>query len=384
MKFNFKNTFLLLLIFSIGFFVGGYYFRGEEILQPQAVNFSRLYEAWNQIESKFYNYSSKMRQDMLYGAIDGLVKSLKDPYSDFLTPKETSDFEENLTGKYEGIGAEIGIRDETITVITPLKDSPAEKVGLLNGDKILEIGGKTTEEMDLTEAIMLIRGKAGTQVKLKIKRGTKILDVSIKRARIEIPTLDFKVLDNGIGYIQLYNFYEESPSQFKKTVQEIFKKGVKKIILDLRNNPGGYLSAATEIGNFFIKDGKVIVKEDLGDGKIQEIKSEGPGAFSDFKIVILINGGSASASEILAGAINEQNKNTVLIGEKTFGKGTVQEFISLSDKSSLKLTIARWLLPSGKSIDGSGISPDINVKMTESDIQKGRDPQLARAIKQLK
>jgi len=324
-----------------------------------------------------------MRQDMLYGAIQGLVDSLKDPYSDFLSPEETAEFEENLTGTYEGIGAEIGIRDETLTIISPLKGSPAEKAGLLPGDKVLEIDGSSTQDMNLTQAVMKIRGKTGIEVKLKVKRGEKIWIVTIKRAKIEIPTLDFKIIDNNVAYIQLYNFYEDAPSKFKKITQDILNKGVKKIILDLRNNPGGYLSVATDIANFFIKEGKIIVKEDLGKGKSEDVTSKGPGVFANFKIIVLINEGSASASEILAGALAEQNEKTILIGEKTFGKGTVQEFISLQDSSSLKLTVARWLLPSGKSIEGNGITPDIKVKMTEEDIKAGRDPQLKRAIREI-
>ena len=383
MKIDFKNIFLLLFIFAIGFFIGGYYFQGNEILRPEGVNFSSFYEAWQDIETKFYDYSDKMRQDMLYGAIQGLVDSLDDPYSDFLNPEETAEFEENLTGSYEGIGAEIGIRDDILTIISPLKESPAEKKGLLPGDKVLEINENSTQDIELIQAVMMIRGKAGTEVKLKIKRGEKTWIVSIKRAKIDIPTLDFKIIDNDIGYIQLYNFYEDAPSKFKKITQDILKEGTKKIILDLRNNPGGYLSAATNIGNFFIEEGKIIVKEDLGKRNVKDVTSKGPGVFSDFRVVVLINEGSASASEILAGALSEQNKKIMLIGEKTFGKGTVQEFISLKDKSSLKLTIARWLLPSGTSIEGNGILPDIKVKMTEEDIKKGKDPQLDKAIREI-
>jgi len=229
----------------------------------------------------------------------------------------------------------------------------------------------------------MIRGKAGTEVKLKIKRGEKTLLVNIKRAKIDIPTVDFEIIEKNIGYIQLYNFFEDATPRFKKIVQDIFKAGIQKIILDLRNNPGGHLSVAIDIGNFFIEEGKVILKEDLGRKEIEDIPSEGPGIFSNFRTVILINEGSASASEILAGALSEQNDKVILIGEKSFGKGTVQEFILLQGNSSLKLTVARWLLPSGKSIEGTGITPDIQVKMTENDIKTGRDPQLKRAIKRI-
>lgn len=383
MKINFKDLFLLLLIFAIGFGIGGYYFQGRQIFQPVGVDFVPLFEAWQQIEDKFYNFSKEMRKEMLYGAIEGLVESLKDPYSDFLTQDETLELEETLKGAYEGIGAEIGIREEKLTIISPLKGTPAEKARLLPGDWILEINQVKTEDMSLTEAVMKIRGKTGTKVKLKIQRGKKIFEVEIKRAKIDIPTLDFEKLEQNIGYIQLYNFYGDATLQFKEITQEILKSNIKKLILDLRNNAGGYLSVACDIGNFFIKGGEVIVKEDFGKGKVKEITSQGPGAFANFKIVILINKGTASAAEILAGAIKEHNKNAKLLGEKTFGKGAVQELFYLIDDGSLKLTVARWLLPSGKSIEGEGISPDIEVKMTQEDIEKGKDPQLQRAIKEI-
>jgi len=383
MKADFKNILLLISIFLFGLFIGSYYFQGNGILRLEGVNFTSFYEAWQEIETRFYNYSNEMRQEMLHGAIQGLTDSLKDPYSDFLNPEETGEFEENLTGEYEGIGAEIGTRDNVVTIISPLKGSPAEKAGLLPGDKILKINGVSTGDMELSKAVMMIRGKAGTEVKLKIKRGEKTLLVNIKRAKIDIPTVDFEIIEKNIGYIQLYNFFEDATPRFKKIVQDIFKAGIQKIILDLRNNPGGHLSVAIDIGNFFIEEGKVILKEDLGRKEIEDIPSEGPGIFSNFRTVILINEGSASASEILAGALSEQNDKVILIGEKSFGKGTVQEFILLQGNSSLKLTVARWLLPSGKSIEGTGITPDIQVKMTENDIKTGRDPQLKRAIKRI-
>lgn len=383
MKINFKNLFLLFLIFAIGFGVGGYYFQQRPVFQPVGVDFSPFFETWEQIEGKFYNFSEKMRKEMLYGAIEGLVESLKDPYSDFLTKEETSELEETLKGTYEGIGAEIGMREEKLTIISPLKGTPADEAHLLPGDWILEINQEKTEDMSLTEAVMKIRGEAGTKVKLKIQRDKKIFEIEVKRAKIDIPTLDFEKLEGNVGYIQLYNFYEDSLFEFKKITQEILKSNIKKLILDLRNNAGGYLSVACDIGNFFIKGGEVIVKEDFGKGKIKEITSQGPGAFSNFKIVVIVNKGTASAAEILAGAIKEHNKNAILLGEKTFGKGAVQELFYLRDDGSLKLSVARWLLPSGRSIEGEGISPDIKVELTQKDIKEAKDPQLQRAIREI-
>ncbi len=388
MKLDLKTIFVFVLLLVAGFW-GGYFFNQKINIEPQqGTDFTPLFKSWQQIENKFYKFSEQtadiLKQEMLYGAIEGMVQSLNDPYSDFLRPEESLQLQEDLSGSYEGIGAEIGIQDNRPTIISPIKGTPAESAGIMAGDKILEINGESTEEMTLTQAVMKIRGKAGTEVNLKIDRNGEILEIKVQRAKIDIPTSDFKMLDNNIAYIQLYNFYEDATAEFKTISQEILNSGTDKIILDLRNNPGGYLSVATDIGNLFIERGKVILKENKGKSGIDEILSTGPGAFSQFQVVILINEGSASASEILAGAIKENNPhNTTIIGKTSFGKGTVQEFIPLKDGSSLKLTIAGWLLPSGESIDGKGISPDIEVEMTEEDIKAGRDPQLEKAIEQL-
>ena len=329
MKFNLRDIFLLFLIFALGVCAGGYYFK-KEISPPEGIDFSTFFEAWQEIEDNFYNFSKENQEDMLYGAVQGVVNSLNDPYSDFLNPEETLEFQESLTGTYKGIGAEIGIRDGNLTIISPLKGTPAERANLLPGDKIVEINDESTEEITLSQAVTKIRGKEGTEVTLKIEREKEIFEVKIKREKIDIPILDFKIIEENIAYIQIYNFYEDAPLEFNKISEEILNSDIKKIILDLRNNPGGYLQSACDIGNFFIKKGETILKEDYGKGAIEDITSEGPGAFSSFKTVILINKGSASASEILAGAVKEQNQ-AILIGEKSFGKGTVQEFIPLKN-----------------------------------------------------
>lgn len=384
MKIEAKNILLLFAIFLLGFSLGGYYFQTKGITPSQGVSFTPLFEVWSQIENKFYGYSPKIQQEMLYGAIQGTVDSLDDPYSDFLDPKEAAQFEEELTGNYEGIGAELTMRNDKLTIVSPLKNTPAEKTGLLAGDQILKINGKNTDEMSLLEAVMKIRGKAGSFVNLTIKRGKRIFNVKIKRAKIKIPVLSFEILNNDIGYIRIFNFYQNTYSEFKKASERILNSKVDKIIVDLRENPGGFLDSAVDIGGFFIPEGKTILKQDFGNKKIETIKSDGPGSFVDFKVIILIDKGSASASEILAGAIKENNKKVTLVGEKTFGKGTVQELVNLQDKSALKITTAHWLLPSGKFIEKKGINPDIVVKRTEEDIKKERDPQLDKAKELLK
>lgn len=386
MKFNFKTFFISVFAFWLGFSLCSLYGYQIKSKLTKEIDFSPFFEAWKNVEEKYYNFSQQDREKMLQGAIEGMIKSLNDPYSDYLDPQETAEFEENLEGSYEGIGAEVGIRDDVLTIISPLKGTPAEKAGLMAGDKIIEINGEPTKKMSLTEAVLKIRGRAGTTVTLTIKRNNKIFKVKIKRAKIALPILDFKMLEGEIPYVQIYNFYEEAPLKFRsEVVSKIFQSSKKKMILDLRNNPGGLLSSAVQIAGFFVREGEIILKEKLKGGEIEEFTSPGPGVFSDFKIIILINKGSASASEILAGTIKEHFKNNaILIGEKTFGKGTVQEFVKLQDRSSLKITVASWLLPSGKSIEKIGIKPDIEVKMTKEDINKGRDPQLKRAIEEIK
>lgn len=378
-KNNIKNILLLLSIFAIGFATGGYYFRAIGNLPPKDTNFTPLFQAWEQIKGKFYGYNPALEQQMLQGAIRGIIESLNDPHSIFLDAKEFSQFKEELSGKYEGIGAEITLKDDELIVVSPLKGTPAEVAGILPRDKILEINNEKTKGMTLIEAVMKIKGKAGTTVNLKIQRGEEIFNVSIVRQKIEIPTLDFKMLDDDIAYVQVYNFYEGTSFKFKNIAEEILKSGTNKIIFDVRNNAGGFLSSAVDIGGFFISKDRIILKQDFGQGKIEDIKSEGPGSFANFKVIVLINQGSASASEILAGAIRESNKNSQIIGEKSFGKGSVQELLTLGDKSAIKLTVAHWLLPSGKYIEGKGIAPDIEIKMTEDDKNKGKDPQLKKA-----
>jgi carboxyl-terminal processing protease len=372
------------LIFLVGFIMGSYLFRSGFVVAPNQVNFTPLYETWGQVKNRFYNYSPQLQNKMLEGAMKGTIESLEDPYSDFLNAKEKSQFQQELAGQYEGIGAEITKRNGQITVVSPLKGSPAEQVGILANDKIVEINREKTSKMTLIQAVLNIRGKENTSVKLKIQRAKKILNLKVKRAKIEIPVLEFKMLKNNVGYVQIFNFYENTFPRFEEAVQELLNKGADKIILDLRNNPGGFLDSAVNIGGFFVPKNKLILKQDFGKGKVDNIKSPGPGTFSDSEIVILINAGSASASEILAGSISENNKKAVIVGEKSFGKGTVQEFINLSNNSAVKLTVAKWLLPSEKSIEKKGIEPDIEVKLTGKDIEKNKDPQLDRAKSLLK
>jgi len=353
------------------------------------VDFSIFWESWKQLENHFLDKGKIDYKKMVYGAVKGMVATLGDPYTVFFDPKENSEFNQELSGKYEGVGMEVAIKDNIITVVTPLENTPAQKVGLRPKDKILKIGDISTDGMSLEKAVSLIRGPRGSEVKLLIGRNgwEKPKEFTLKRELIKIPTLkwEIKKADNAapVAYIKIYQFNQILDSEFQKAASEILNSPAKKIVLDLRNNPGGYLSVAQDISGWFLKRGDVVVWEDFGSAKKRKVyKASGPSAFSQYPIVVLINEGSASAAEILAGALRD-NRGIKLIGEKSFGKGSVQEQVPLSDKSSIKITIARWLTPKGHSINEKGLTPDVNLKMEEKkDIfsNPAEDKQLEKAL----
>ncbi|MCK5027860.1 MAG: S41 family peptidase, partial [Candidatus Pacebacteria bacterium] len=317
-------------------------------------------------------------------AINGLVGSLEDPYSIFLPPIESKMFEEDVSGSFEGVGMEVGLRDNILTVISPLKNTPADQAGLMAGDKIIQIDETPTYDLALNEAVNIIRGPRGTIVTLSIVREgeDETLTIDIVRDKIEIPVLESELLDNGIYVIELYSFYETAPHLFEKAITEFKQSGSDKLIIDLRNDPGGFLNAAVDIAGNFLPNGKLIARENFGvDIKENEHRTRGNFLLKDYEydMVILINQGSASASEILAGALSEYNLAT-LVGEKSFGKGSVQELIKFNDGTSLKLTIARWLTPEGVSISEHGLTPDIEVPFSIEEFREGLDPQLDKAI----
>jgi carboxyl-terminal processing protease len=361
-----KENLLLytLLIFIFGFFCGGYFFN---LGYPGTQELSLIKEVENIIEEKFLFPNGKpenLKNELIYGAASGMVRELNDPYSSFFDPKERMEFEELISGEYEGIGTEIGMKDKKCIIIAPLKNSPAEKVGIKAGDEILEVDETPVEGLDLSEIVKKIKGKAGTKVKLKIKRDEKIFEIEIQREKIVIPSIELEVLPQEVAHFKIYHFLDNATSQFESAMKIILGTKIQKIILDLRNNSGGSLNEAVNIASYFLPKGQVILKEEGRDGKINEITSKGPGTFATYKIVVLINKGTASAAEILAGALKE-NLKVKLVGEKTFGKGTVQEFISLKDGSAIKLTTSRWLLPSGTPVEGRGLKPDIEANDEE-------------------
>ena len=315
-----------------------------------------------------------------------MVKSLEDPYTVFLKPEETKRFIEDVKGTFEGVGMEIDIRKGQLQVISPLEGTPAQRAGLRAGDKIIKIDDKPTMDMTIEEAVNLIRGPKGSEVTLTIFREEweKTKEIKIVRAVIEVPSLKWEIKNENIAYLKLYQFSEKASFDFRIAAIEILASPCQKIILDLRNNPGGYLEVAQEISGWFLKRGEIVVIEDFGARKERNIyKAQGNASLVGFPVVILINQGSASGSEILAGALRD-NRDILLIGEKSFGKGSVQELERLSEGSSLKITVAKWLTPKGELITDKGLEPDIKVEMTEEDYEEGKDPQLDKAIEIIK
>ena len=345
----------------------------SNVNEPGTGDFSVFWDAWNTIKSEYvYASSTNDNQNLVYGAISGLVSSLDDPYSVFFQPKEASQFNQDISGQFSGIGTEIGMNDQKqVIIISPIKDTPAYKAGLQPEDVILKIDGEPTTGLSVDEAVKKIRGDSGTKVTLNIFRDgwTDPKDVEITREVINVPTIDFKMVNTSgqedssgpIAYIRMYNFYEQSPYLFYQAALAATTAHAKGIVLDLRNNPGGYLDAAVSVAGWFVDKGKTVVTEAFRNSGNDDVStSKGPSIFNKTPVVVIINKGSASASEILAGALKESN-DAIIVGEKSFGKGTVQELVPLSGGSMIKLTIAHWLTPKGNQIDKNGITPDIEI-----------------------
>ncbi len=388
------------IVFVAGVFLGGVYIgyqnrpATEKIVsvihkEPtvnQTTDFSPFWKAWAIVNDKFAGADATSDEDRMYGAIKGMLGSFNDPYTTFFPPAENSIFEGEIAGTFDGIGIEIGEKDDILTVIAPLKDTPADRAGIESGDKIVKIDDTSTNNLSIDKAIALIRGKAGTTVNISIVRegftAPKVFPVV--REQIALPTIDTTTYpDQKVFVIHLYNFSAQSPELFRQALQEYLDSGYPNLLLDLRGNPGGYLDAAVMIGGWFIPEGKVIVKEIGKDpADIRVHTSSGPTVFPEkSKLIVLVDQGSASASEILAGALSEQGIG-ILAGVQTYGKGSVQEVIKLTNDTSLKITIAKWYTPKGVSISESGLTPSVSIPYPESkDAKEGEDLQLEAAVK---
>lgn len=367
--------------------------RGISGFDEESADFSIFWDAWSALKSKFVDKSIVSdNKKLIYGAISGMYAVTGDPYTTFFSPMDAHKFGEDISGQFEGIGAEIGLdKNKQLMIIAPLDSTPAARAGLQAGDKIMKINGENTDGIALEEAVTKIRGQRGSIVTLTIYRDgwDKEKNIKITRGTIEIPTLKYKRYNfagqednNGkIAYIRLYNFYQKSPILFYQTAMKMMIFKPSGIIFDLRNNPGGYLNAAVSISGWFIKKDKSVVMEEFQDkSKNKNYKSPGPATFKGVPIVVLINKGSASASEIMAGVLQEED-GAEIVGEKSFGKGTVQEVIRLSGGAMAKITIAHWLTPSGKLIDGNGITPDVKINIGEKETQDEIDSKyISKAI----
>lgn len=348
------------------------------------VDFNIFWQAWEIIKNKTLTGKDAKDIDLVYGSIRGLVNSLNDPHSVFFPPEDSKKFEDDIKGEFGGVGMEIGKKNGNLVVIAPLKNTPAEKAGLKPQDKILKVDDTFTNDLDVDQAVKIIRGPAGSEVKLLILRDSweEPKEFKVTRATISIPTLDLE-MKGDIAVVRLYNFNSQAPEKFYDAMVRAAQNKATGIVLDLRNNPGGFLEVAVHLAGWFLEPNKLVVGEQYRSGERDEFKSNGNGALKNIPVVVLVNEGSASASEILAGALRDQRK-IKLVGEKTFGKGTVQTLEKLTDGSTLKITVANWVLPSGLIIEKNGLEPDVKVKLTEEDAKNGRDPQLDKALEILK
>lgn len=386
---------LIFLFFFVGVLIGQggniyLYSNGQDsntnknnpiINQVKSVfNEAKFNNILNLLKSKYYDPNKIDDAKAFEGALSGMVSSVGDPYTVYFDQESTASFNEEMSGSFSGIGAEIGIKDNSLMVVAPLKNTPAEKAGIMSGDIILKINDEDTQGMSSDVAVSKIRGEKGTEVRLTIYRSSdnSTKEIKIIRDKIIVESVEYKK-DGNIAIISLMSFNDTTSSKFKEISSEIIKdKNIKGIILDLRNNPGGYLNTAIDVASYWIRSG-VVVQERDRNNQIIKHNAIGDPIFENYPTVVLINQGSASASEILSGALKDYKKAT-LVGKKTFGKGSVQEYQELGDGTAIKITVAEWLTPNNININKNGIDPDIDVDYTEEDYLNKTDPQLNKAI----
>lgn len=359
--------------------------------QPADLDFKQFWLAWNLLDQNFIQTHSSSTiptdEERIYGAIAGLTDSFGDPYTVFFPPVEAKTFQENIQGEFGGVGMELGLKNGNLVVVAPLKNSPAERAGIRSGDYVIRVDDKSTDGMSIEDAVGIIRGPKGTTVVLTLARdGEKeSITVSVVRDTIQIPIIKNHMRSDGIYVIELYSFSANSADLFRTALREFIQSGSKRLIIDLRGNPGGYLEAAVQMASFFLPVGDVVVTEDY-KGKRDNVyhRSVGYNVFAarDLTMTILVDQGSASASEILAGALSQHGK-AKLVGARTFGKGSVQQLLDLGGGAQIKVTVARWLTPNGSSISDGGLTPDIEAERTIEDVKAQRDPQLEAAVNYL-
>lgn len=342
------------------------------------VDFQQFWDVWDKVRAKYVKQPVK-DSELFYGALQGMVYGLGDPYSVFFPPKPAEEFAKSLAGEFGGIGAEIGNKNNQLVVVAPLPDTPAAKAGLRPGDKILAIDRRSTLGMDVSTAVDHIRGSTTTTVMLTLMRAgwDKPRDFTIHRATINVPSVIFSMRGGGVAYLRIMQFNDQTMPNLSRYIDSLKSRQAKAVILDLRNNPGGYLDSAVSMASEWIADG-IIVSEKFSAGRETVHETEGLHRLAGMKTVVLVNGGSASASEIVAGALQDHKVATV-VGEKSFGKGSVQEFENLPDGSALKITVAEWYTPNGNNINEKGITPDTVVKEDFEKEAVGEDSMIDKA-----
>jgi len=356
-----------------------------KVCPPEEVDFSLLWEAWHELEEKYVASDALNTQTLIYGAVEGMVRAVGDPYTVFFDPEETKLFEEDVSGRFEGVGMEVGIRDGQLTIIAPLEGTPAQHAGFRAGDKIVRIEDTLTLDLSIEEAVLLIRGPRGTSVTLTIMRDglETARDITVTRDTIEVPALKWEQLSDTTAYLKLFHFSETAREDFQEAALDILKTPAERIVLDLRNNPGGYLEIAEDIAGWLLERGQtVVIQEGGASEELRVSTAQGNEKLLSYPVIVLINQGTASAAEILAAALRD-NRDVLLVGETSFGKGSVQAVEKLIGGSSLKVTIAHWLTPAGDGIEGVGLTPDVVVPLTEEDFEYDLDPQLDKALELL-
>ena len=358
--------------------------------QAQTVDYNLLWDAISTINQKYIEQPID-QQKILYGAVKGAVEAVGDPYTTYFPPQDLQNFQTSLKGSFDGIGAEVGKQDTNIVIVAPLDGSPAQKAGLKAKDIIAKVNGEVLNDWSVEQAVDKIRGPKGTKVTLTIVREGKNqpFDVSIVRDTIQIKSVKWEVKDvsqNGaskkIAVITISQYGDDTKPLFDQAVQDVLKQNVQGIIIDERNNPGGYLQSAVDLASDWVDQGQVVVTEAHSDGTSQKYNAEGNNVFGNIKTVVLINGGSASAAEIFAGALHDYHK-AELVGEKSFGKGSVQELVDLKEGGAVKVTVAKWITPGGINLNHNGLDPDVKVTLSDSDISAGKDPQMDKATEEL-
>lgn len=388
-------VFVPVIFFASGFYIGKFGFKDPRFVSfslsdaisnrnsSNLTDFGLFWNVWDMLGQTYYDSSKLNTSDMIYGAIKGMVAAVNDPYTVFLTPSENKTVEDDLRGSFEGVGIQIGFKDKNLTVISPLPDTPAKRAGILAGDMILAIKdqgkgiSKTTSGMSIDEAVALIKGPKGTEVSLLIARegDEQAREITVKRDKIEVPSVDLEYVE-GVAHLKVLKFSSDTQSEWNDAVADIQKSKTTDIVLDLRGNPGGYMQAAVDLAADFLPVGTLVVIEDSRVyGKMQYTTKTQP-RLAKYKTVVLVDGGSASASEILAMALREK-ANFTIIGTQSFGKGTIQEPKDLRSKSGIHITIGKWLSPLGVWVNEKGITPDVVVK---DDPDTTDDEQLTKAL----